>query len=363
MHSSLVTFLLAFSALKIAAAAPHRPTGPRYLNSLAQDNGKLWFGTAADIPGTAEQTDKEYLRILENPKNFGEITPANMMKFMYTEPEQNVFNFTGGDYILDLAEKHGMRVRCHNLVWSSQLSDWVTSGTWTAATLTAVMKNHIQTLITHWGDRCYSWDVINEALAGDGTFSSSIWYDTIGPEYFPLAFQFAQEAVEQTGKDIKLYYNDYGLESPGNKTTAAYNLVRELQSRHIKIDGVGLESHFEVGGTPSIADQVAAKKGFLDLGIDVAITELDVRFVAAPYYTAAGEATQAQNYYDSVASCMEVGRGCIGVTVWDFDDKYSWVPSAFVGQGGADIYNDTLQRKPAYYAIAEALTGAACTVC
>jgi GH35 family endo-1,4-beta-xylanase len=37
---------------------------------------------------------------------------------MYTEPEQNVFNFTGGDYILDLAEKHGMRVRCHNLVWS-----------------------------------------------------------------------------------------------------------------------------------------------------------------------------------------------------------------------------------------------------
>ncbi len=118
-----------------------------------------------------------------------------------------------------------------------------------------------------------------------------------------------------------------------------------------------------MGGTPSVADQVAAKKGFLDLGIDVAITELDVRFVAAPYYTAAGEATQAQNYYDSVASCMEVGRGCTGVTVWDFDDKYSWVPSAFAGQGGADIYNDTLQRKPAYYAIAEALTGAACTVC
>ena len=118
-----------------------------------------------------------------------------------------------------------------------------------------------------------------------------------------------------------------------------------------------------MGGTPSVADQVAAKKGFLDLGIDVAITELDVRFVAVPYYTAAGEATQAQNYYDSVASCMEVGRGCIGVTVWDFGDKYSWVPSAFAGQGGADIYNDTLQRKPAYYAIAEALTGSACTVC
>jgi endo-1,4-beta-xylanase len=80
MHSSPATTLLAFARLNTAAAAPHRPTGPRYLNSLAQNNGKLWFGTAADIPGTAEQTDKEYLRILENPKNFGEVTPANMMK-------------------------------------------------------------------------------------------------------------------------------------------------------------------------------------------------------------------------------------------------------------------------------------------
>lgn len=169
--------------------------------------------------------------------------------------------------------------------------------------------------------------------------------------------------MEQTGADIKLYYNDYGIESPGVKTTAAYNLVKELQSRKIKIDGVGLESHFEVGGTPSVAAQVAAKQGYIALGVDVVVTELDVRFVQAPFYTAAGEATQAQNYYDSVASCMKVGPGCIGVTVWDFVDKYSWVPSSFPGQGGATIYNDTFQRKPAFYAIGEALTGAPCTVC
>jgi endo-1,4-beta-xylanase len=169
--------------------------------------------------------------------------------------------------------------------------------------------------------------------------------------------------VEKTHADIKLYYNDYGLENPGNKTTAAYNLVKELQARHIQIDGVGLESHFEVGATPSAADQVTAKQGFLDLGIEVAITELDVRYTAAPYYDAVGEATQAQNYYDSVASCITVGPRCIGITVWDFDDAYSWVPSAFAGQGGADLYNATLQRKPAYYATAEALKGVPCTVC
>lgn len=97
------------------------------------------------------------------------------MKFFATEPEQGVFNFTGGQVAVDIATDHGKYLRCHNLIWLSQLSDWVVNGTWTAETLTAAMKTHIQTLITHWQDVCYSWDVVNEALAANGSFASSIW--------------------------------------------------------------------------------------------------------------------------------------------------------------------------------------------
>lgn len=236
-------------------------------------------------------------------------------------------------------------------------------GNWTAESLTEVMRNHIITVITHWGNRCQSWEVVNEALNSDGTFASSIWYDTIGPDYFHLAFQFATEAVEMTGQDIQLFFNDYNIEYPNNKTTAAYGLVKELKDRHLRIDFVGLESHFIVGETPSLEQQVEAKQGFLDLGVRVAITELDVRFSEAPFYTAAAQAQQAQDYYNSVASCVNVGPGCFGITVWDFDDEYSWIPSTFAGQGGADIFNATLQAKPAYYACAEALQGVPCTVC
>lgn len=223
------------------------------------------------------------------------------------------------------------------------------------------MQRHIYTLITHWGARCYSWDVVNEALASNGSFSSSIWYDTIGPEYFFLAYQFAAEAVAATGEDIKLYYNDYGIENPGNKTTAAAALVSELQARGIRIDGVGLESHFIVGETPSQAQQIEAMETFTSLGVDVARTEVDVRFTTLPY-NATGLAVQNQNYYDTIASCMAV-KGCIGMTVWDFDDEYSWIPSSFPGEGGADLYNATFQRKPAYYGCAEAIVGAPCTGC
>lgn len=66
----------------LSHAAPHQshpqPQVEHGLNALAQSHGKLWFGTAADIPGTAETTDPAYLKVLQ--KNFGEITPANAMK-------------------------------------------------------------------------------------------------------------------------------------------------------------------------------------------------------------------------------------------------------------------------------------------
>lgn len=125
------------------------------LNDAAKAAGKLFFGTAADIPGTGEATDKFYLKEFNNKHDFGEATPANIMKFVYTEPEQNVFNFTGGDYFLDLAEQSGKLVRCHNLIWSSQLPSWVTDPAtpWTKQTLSKVLRNHVKKVVSHFGDR------------------------------------------------------------------------------------------------------------------------------------------------------------------------------------------------------------------
>jgi endo-1,4-beta-xylanase len=292
---------------------------PPYLNDLAKAAGKLYFGSATDQPGTIEDDSYLYQEILNETRIFGQVTPANGMKFFATEPENNVFNYTMGDVAVGIAQDHGKVLRCHNLVWNSQLSDFVINGTWTAETLTEVMRNHITTLITHWQDVCYAWDVINEALASNGSFSSSIWYDTIGPDYFHLAYQFAQEAVEATGKDIKLYYNDYGIENPNNKSSALVGLIKDLQARNIRIDGVGHESHFIIGNSPSYAQQVANMKTWTGLGLEVAITELDVRFeeAATARTNTTGLAIQAQNYYDSVKACVDVD-GCVGITVWDF---------------------------------------------
>lgn len=164
-----------------------------------------------------------------------------------------------------------------------------------------------------------------------GAFQENIWYDTIGPEYFFLAFDAATQAVQNNNLSVKLYYNDYNIEYPGNKSTAAQTLVSEIKARGIQIDGVGLESHFIAGETPSQADQEANMNAFTALDVDVVITELDVRLPALPP-NATSEAQQVSDYYNSVAACANVER-CVGITIWDFDGEFPKAYGRVVSEG------------------------------
>jgi endo-1,4-beta-xylanase len=92
-------------------------------------------------------------------------------------------------------------------------------------------------------------------------------------------------------------------------------------------------------------------KAFTDLGVDVAITELDIRTSnpsTTAYYT-----QQAADYASTIGACAQTAR-CVGVTIWDLTDKYSWVPGTFSGQGGALPWDSNYQKKPAYSAILSA---------
>lgn len=79
--TSIVTMLaLAFSAIAallpyVAGAAPPL-TG---LNAAAQVAGKKYFGSATD---NSELTDVPYVDILVDRNQFGQITPANSMKWV-----------------------------------------------------------------------------------------------------------------------------------------------------------------------------------------------------------------------------------------------------------------------------------------
>ena len=151
---------------------------------------------------------------------------------------------------------------------------------------------------------------------------------------------------------MKLYYNDYSIEFSGAKTTAAQNIVKLVKSYNTKIDGVGLQGHFTVSDTPSRKDLASMLQSYTALGVEVAYTEVDVRMK-----TPASDADlqqQKTDYASIVGACVDT-EGCIGVTIWDWTDKYSWVPNTFPGYGAACPWDENLQKKPAYRGILSAL--------
>lgn len=257
--------------------------------------------------------------------------------------------------ITDFAEANGQILRCHNLVWYNQLPTWVSSGTWTNATLTAVIQAHIANEVGHYKGQCYAWDVVNEAFDDSGNWRADVFYNTMGTSYVPIAFAAAAAA----DPDAKLYYNDYNIEYAGTKSTLAVELVNLVKAAGAKIDGIGLQGHFIVGSTPSASTLTSQLNTYVALGLEVAYTEVDVRFSSLPP-TTAGLTQQATDYGSVVQACLNVAE-CVGITVWDFDDAYSWIPSTFSGQGDACLYWANLTTKPAYDTVQSLLASAAGT--
>ncbi|EJD00077.1 endo-1,4-beta xylanase [Fomitiporia mediterranea MF3/22] len=306
------------------------------LNDVAKGAGKLYLGSATDNP---ELTDTAYVAILSNNSEFGQITPGNSMKWDATEPEQGQFDFTGGQQIVDLAQGNDQIIRGHNCVWYNQLPSWVSSGNFNATELTSIVQTHCGTIVGHWAGQMYAWDVINEPFNDDGTWRSDVFYNVLGTDFVPTALNAARQADPQT----KLYINDYNIEGEGAKATAMINLVTQLKSDGVPVDGIGLQCHFIVGEVPTTFQ--ANMEAMTALGVEVAITELDIRMTLPSTDQLLQQ--QATDYQNVIAACNAV-EGCVGVTIWDYTDKYSWVPSTFPGQGAACPWDENLEKKPAY---------------
>lgn len=152
------------------------------------------------------------------------------------------------------------------------------------------------------------------------------------------------------------YASDYNIEYAGAKSTAAQKIVSSLKAQNL-IDGVGLQGHFIEGGTPSVADLQSNLEAFTALGVEVAYTELDVRIELPTTLNDAKQQQQAKDYAGVVQACVQT-KNCVGVTVWDFYDPFSWVPGTFPGFGAADLLDDMFNVKPAWNAIANVLKSA-----
>lgn len=216
-------------------------------------------------------------------KHFNTATSENDMKWRSLHPWLDRYNWDAADSFVAFCEKNQMAAIGHCLVWHSQVPRSVfrddSGDDLTRDALLARMKDHIMAVVGRYKGRIKGWDVVNEALNGDGTLRNSHWLRIIGEgsedkqyDYIEHAFRWAHEA----DPDAELYYNDYSLETSKAKCDGAVAIVEHLKSKGIRIDGVGIQLH---GGLnhPSVEDLEYAITSLAATGVKVMVTELDIR--------------------------------------------------------------------------------------
>lgn len=324
LYAALVAGVLGAATVLVAPLGSHAAEST--LGSAAKQSGR-YFGTAI---ASGRLNDSTYTTIAS--REFNSVTAENEMKIDATEPQQGRFDFTAGDRVYNWAVQNGKQVRGHTLAWHSQQPAWMQN--LSGSTLRQAMTNHINGVMAHYKGKIGQWDVVNEAFV-DGTSGArrDSNLQRTGNDWIEVAFRTARAADPAA----KLCYNDYNVENwTWAKTQAMYAMVRDFKQRGVPIDCVGFQSHFNNDSAYN-SNFRTTLQNFAALGVDVAITELDI------------QGASATTYANVTNDCLAVPR-CVGITVWGVRDTDSWraeqTPLLFNGDGG---------KKPAYTSVLNAL--------
>ena len=272
-------------------------------------------------------------------------------------------------------------------------------------TLTWAMNKWISGMMQATEGKVKAWDLINEAVAGEGNVNGFyplqtanennpddfFWQDYFTPEmYGPIVEKAARDAyaaVEGTNPaDLKLFVNDYNLESDGDNNQKVKSLVywigvwekkgQEL-GYNTKIDGIGSQMHISYYENPQTLE--SKKKGIQNMlkimaetGKLVRISELDMGYVDAE----GNDVTTAQLEKLPIDKRVAKEKAMAEYYKWIIEQYFAIVPtsqqygicqwcltdspasSSWSGGLPVGLWNLNYQRKPAYGGFAEGLSGA-----
>ena len=275
-------------------------------------------------------------------------------------------------------------------------------------TLTWAMNKWISGMMQATEGKVKAWDLINEAISGGGNVNGFYalqteatsehnpqdfyWQDYFTPEmYGPIVEKAARDAyaaVEGTNPaDLKLFINDYNLESDWDNNQKVKSLVYwigvwEKKGKELgwntKIDGIGSQMHISYYENPTTLE--SKKKAIQNMlkimsetGKLVRISELDMGYVdkdGNDVTTAqleklpidervAKEKAMAEHYKWIIEQYFKIVpvKQQYGICQWCLTDAPTdsgWRPGKPVG-----LWNLNYQRKPAYGGFADGLASSA----
>jgi endo-1,4-beta-xylanase len=315
---------------------------PQGLGALARQHG-FEFGAAVQSWLLSEEPFAETLA-----REFSCIVAENTMKMGPTLRAAGVWCFENTDPIADFARANGQTMRGHTLLWHNMNPKWVLNGGFNRKQLLDIVHDHIFEMVPRYKDVVTAWDVVNEVVElTDGSLHDTFWLRGIGPDYIERAFRWARRA----DPECKLFYNDWVGEGEGRDWTLMYDFLRRQLDQGVPIDGVGLQMHLPLEELPACDDIEKGLDRFESLGLEIHITELDVKIKmpASP-----GDYDKQAEVYGWFARLVRERKSVTSLVVWGVTDKHSCHNEVKQGYGDALLFDRAYNPKPAYHAMREA---------
>ncbi len=324
--------------------------------SYCDDNEPLYINS--DFPiGVAISTD-----LLQYNDRYREITISQFNRisgetaWLYdrVHPHKDLFNWSDYDTLVKFGETYDKDIVGHSLVYHDYLPYWLTEFSGSKSDWEAILKDHIQTIVSRYKGKIDTWIVVNEAFNEDGTLRNSIWKENIGSSYISKAFIWAHEA----NPDAKLFYNDYNLALNRNKLNAVLRLLKTFKENGIPVHGLGCQLHiFDQFPEISEINEMALKIQQNDLL--VYYSEIDISLnIYSKYNSPTNEMLMNQkrklkgivNGYKRLDKKYQYG-----ISFWNVSDADTWIRNNFDRIDWPCMWDDNYEPKPMYCGIKEAL--------
>lgn len=357
-----------------AVVTPKAVPTANSLHQLAAAKG-MRFGSAvgAGPASSGSHRNPDYANLLQ--RDCGILVAENEMKWQSLRPSATDYNFAPFDGIVDFANKNGMAVRGHTLMWHRPQWQpaWLESydfGTSPATEAARLLTSHIKAVTDRYRGKILSYDVVNETVLEDSTLAQTAISRAIGgtETLVDLAFHTAREQLP----NAQLVYNDYMSWEPGTEKHSAgvLKLLEGFRKRNVPVNALGIQSHIRIDTLdPSTGNGPTREREwrtFIDevvaMGYDLLITEFDVNDQALPADIAsrdAAVAAYAKAYLDLMFSYPQLKD----VLAWGMCDPYSWLqefkPTRTDGQAKRPTpFDAQFQAKPLRDVLAAAFSAA-----
>ena len=230
----LLIFALVFCVLPVASFAEEAGT-------VSEDYDPMWqltepygfkFGGAFSYSDMNNSVFMDFLA-----RHFNSLTCCNETKAysLLNQPLSRAskdgmprMSYSQADAMISWAQKNGIKVRGHVLVWDAYMTQWFFHEDYETSkpladkeTMRARLASYIDQVMTHFEEKfpgvIYCWDVVNEAIGDSGleysltdprhlrtkrNGGSNCFLEYLGDDYVEYAFLCARNTQEKLGADI-----------------------------------------------------------------------------------------------------------------------------------------------------------------